>query len=315
MRTIIFGTAEIRKAAKIIRDGGLVAFPTETVYGLGANALDERATKKIFEAKGRPSDNPLIIHIASKRQLHKIARIPENRKEIVRVLINKFWPGPLTLILPKRKTVPKTVTGGLNTVAVRMPKNKIALELIKKAGVPIAAPSANISGKPSGTCFEHVLEDFDGKIDGIIKSRSCKIGVESTVLDLTSRVPTILRPGGVNYEELKRAIPKLKVAKGRGGKIKSPGMKYRHYSPNAKVILFEKNSKLENYKLGLEKKGKRVIVIYPESSLRFSRRLFKVFRECDKKKIDYILIPAIEKKGIGLAIMNRIEKAAASVVR
>ncbi|MCX8200132.1 MAG: L-threonylcarbamoyladenylate synthase [Candidatus Micrarchaeota archaeon] len=317
--TRIISPKQVRDAAEIIRKGGVVAFPTETVYGLGASALNPDAAKKIFKAKGRPSDNPLIVHIAGREQLKKVARIPKNKLAIVNKLIRKFWPGPLTLILPRKEIVPLEVTGGLGTVAVRMPKSRIALRLIRMAGVPIAAPSANISGKPSGTCFEHVYDDFNGKIDGIIKSRPCKIGVESTVLDLTSNVPFILRPGGVTYEQLRKVLPGIKIYthKRKVKVVKSPGMKYKHYSPKAKVLLFEDGEmrRIAEYKKRLERKGKRVVVISPKNSVAFSRKLFAMFRECDKKKIEYILMPAIEEKGIGLAIMNRIRKAASRILR
>ncbi|MGC8924010.1 MAG: L-threonylcarbamoyladenylate synthase [Candidatus Micrarchaeia archaeon] len=318
MHTKIFTKRELKDAADLIRKGELVAFPTETVYGLGADAFNPYAIKKIFEVKDRPSDNPLIVHIASKKQLYKIADVPVHLKKIVDKLAAKFWPGPLTIVLKKKKSIADEVSGGLDTVAVRMPNNRIALALIKKAGVPIAAPSANISGKPSSTCFEHVFDDFDGKIAGIIKAKDCKIGIESTVVDIVSEPPLVLRPGGVTVEQLKKIIPNIKVARHkRVVKARSPGMKYRHYSPNAKVILFKGSAvkKMLKYKEQLEKNGKIVIVIKPEGSVRFSKRLFKLFRQCDKKHIDYILIQAIPERGIGLAIMNRIKKAAYKVIK
>ena len=318
MKTEIFNSRQIKKAAKLIKKGELVAFPTETVYGLGANALDKDAVKKIFVAKGRPSDNPLIIHIARKDDLEKIAKIEPSKKVAVERLIKKIWPGPLTIILNKRDKIPLEVTGGLNTVAVRMPKNKIALDLIKYSGCPIAAPSANLSGKPSGTCFQHVFEDFDGRVSGIIKSKSCEIGLESTVIDLTTKNPVLLRPGGVSFEMLKKVLTNAEIqANTHKAKTKSPGMKYKHYSPEAKIILFEgfAHQKIPLYVKKYEIMNKKVKVILSKNTKEFSKNLFKIFRECDKKKIDYILISSVGETGIGLALMNRIRKAALEIIK
>jgi len=315
MRTKIFTSRQLKEAAQLIKQGELVAFPTETVYGLGANALDSKAVKKIFKVKGRPSDNPLIVHIAKKEQLYKIAYIkPETIK-----IIQKFWPGPLTIILKNKKNIPKEVTGGLDTIAVRMPKNKIALKLIELAGVPIAAPSANISGKPSGTSFEHVWEDFSGKIAGIIKAKRCEIGLESTVIDLTTKTPILLRPGGFDFEELSAVLPNLIFVsnkKIRIKKAKSPGMKYKHYSPNAKVILFEQRAinKMKSYQIKYKKLNKKVKIIISQKTKKFAKELFNIFRQCDKEKVDIILISSIDENKIGLAIMNRIKKAASKIV-
>ncbi len=231
----------IRQAVRLIRRGEVVAFPTETVYGLGANALNPSAVKKIFEAKGRPADNPLIIHIHNKKDLKKLARdIPE----ITEKIIEKFWPGPLTIVLKKSKIVPKITTGGLNTVAIRMPQNKIASLLIKEAGVPLAAPSANFFGRPSPTLAKHVSADLAGRISMILDGGKTKIGIESTVIDLTGKTPMLLRPGGVTLEQIQRLLGEIKIhpmIKGKKSKLihRSPGMKYKHYSPNAKVILIE----------------------------------------------------------------------------
>jgi L-threonylcarbamoyladenylate synthase len=313
METKILTYKQIQEAAELIKNGELVAFPTETVYGLGANALDKQAVQKIFRAKGRPSDNPLIVHIAQKEQLYQIAFVKPGVEDI----IERFWPGPLTIIL-KNKIAPKEVTGGLNTIAVRMPNNKIALELISLAGVPIAAPSANISGKPSGTSFKHVLEDFDGKIAGIIKSDPCEIGLESTVIDLTAKIPTLLRPGGLDFEELKKVLPNLIVASGEThDKVKSPGMKYKHYSPNAKIILFENclTEEMNAYRDRYEKRNKKTKLIITKKTKKFSKELFDMFRQSDKEGVDVILISSVEETGIGLAIMNRIRKAASQVIQ
>lgn len=317
MKTIIFSTKQIKKAAKIIKQGGLVAFPTETVYGLGANALDPKAIKKIFLAKGRPSDNPLIVHISDINDLYQITKISESKRELVHKVIDRFWPGPLTIILPKTSRVPFETSGGLNTVAVRMPSNKIALNLIKYSGFPIAAPSANISGKPSGTSFSHVFEDFNGKIDGIIKSKNCDIGLESTVVDLTTKLPILLRSGGVGFEDLKTVMPDLKITVNSKSKNnKSPGMKYKHYSPEAKIILFESSAyeKITIYTQKLKLQNKKIKVILSHKNKNIAKNLFKIFRQCDKDSVDYILISSVEETGIGLALMNRVRKAASEII-
>jgi L-threonylcarbamoyladenylate synthase len=318
MKTRIFSSKEVSLASELIKKGEVVVFPTETVYGIGANALDFKAVDKIFVSKGRPSDNPLIVHIARKEDVEKIARIPEGREELVSKLIDKFWPGPLTLILKKKKVVPKRVSGGLDSLAIRMPKNKIALNLIKYSKVPIAAPSANISGKPSGTCFEHVLEDFNGRVAGIIKSKPSKIGLESTVVDLTSKKILILRPGGISLEKLKKVIPEIEIGfKKKSKELKSPGMKYIHYSPEAKIFLFEEGAlvKMKQYKKKLEKQNKRVKIVRASNSLCFAKNLFKIFRNADKEEIEILLISSVGKKGIGLSINNRLRKAASKIIK
>jgi len=238
---------EISYAAKIIREGGLVAFPTETVYGLGADALNPKAVKGIFKAKKRPMDDPIIVHIYSNKEVYKLVNEDKVKrlKKIIEKLMKNFWPGPLTLILKKSEIVPEVVTAGLETIAIRMPSHPIARELIKFSKTSIAAPSANLFGKPSPTKAEHVKEDLYGRINLIIDGGETNIGVESTVLDLTSRIPTILRPGGITLEKLRNVLGEVKVhptLKGKNIKnlkIKSPGMKYRHYAPNAKVYLLQ----------------------------------------------------------------------------
>lgn len=327
----------IQRAAGIIQRGGLVAFPTETVYGLGANALNKKAVRKIFEAKKRPKDNPLIVHIADFRDLSKLARkIPKEAE----ILAKKFWPGPLTLVLFKKKIVPKEVVAGTNTVAVRMPQNKIALELIKTARVPIAAPSANLAGKPSPTTAQDVFEDLGGKVDLILDGGKTKIGLESTVVDLTINPPLILRPGGISFEQLKKVLKDLKLHPILLGKevkekiIKSPGMKYRHYAPKATLILAggenkEKIKKIQSLIFEHQKQGKKVGVacasenkkFYQKANLvlplgskknlkKIAQNLFRVFRQFDKKGIDIILAEIFSEKGIGFAIMHRLKKAA-----
>ena len=236
--TKIFQTDDnsISEAGKILRNGGLVAFPTETVYGLGANALMPDSVKKIYEAKGRPSDNPLIVHISDIDELMPlVCDINDNARK----LINAFMPGAFTIILKKSEIVPDTVTAGMDTVAVRFPENETAQRLIRTAGVPIAAPSANISGKPSPTRAVHVIEDMNGKIDGIINGEDCKVGVESTIVDATGEKPRILRPGGVTYDEICKIVPDTVIDKNilnsleEGEKPLCPGMNYKHYSPEA----------------------------------------------------------------------------------
>ncbi|MBA3044359.1 threonylcarbamoyl-AMP synthase, partial [archaeon] len=239
--------SKINISANIIKKGGTVAFPTETVYGLGANALNTKAVLKIFKAKNRPQDNPLIVHIDDRKEIYRLA---ESVSKKVEKLINKFWPDPLTLLLKKSKIVPYAVTGGLDTVAIRMPAHPVALALIKESETPIAAPSANLAGRPSPTAAEHVLEDLSGRIDAVIDGGKTRVGVESTILDMTGKYPTILRPGGVTAEELRKVLGVVRVHKLAKAEMKienavtlAPGMKYRHYAPKTKMILFEGKKK------------------------------------------------------------------------
>ncbi len=329
--------SKIRKAAKAIRHGKLVAFPTETVYGLGANALDPMAVKKIFEAKGRPSDNPLIIHISDRNDILFLAR---NIPPIAGRITQKFWPGPLTIVLKKSKIVPKITTGGLDTVAIRMPKNKIAQLLIKEAGIPLAAPSANFAGRPSPTMARHVLDDLEGRIGLIIDGGKTMIGIESTVVDLSGKTPVLLRPGGVTLEQLRKVVGRVVVHSTLIGKRsssihRSPGMKYRHYSPNAKIILIEGTKKKVNAKIlellnSFKRQRKKVGIMTMEKNFRhkadmkrhigtdhekIAANLFKTFREFDSKKIDIILAQGISEEGLGFGIMNRLRKAAHKKIR
>ncbi|MBW2988653.1 threonylcarbamoyl-AMP synthase [Candidatus Woesearchaeota archaeon] len=322
----------IKRAAKVLRGGGLVAFPTETVYGLGANALDAKAVAKIFKAKGRPSDNPIIVHVSNLKQLRDIVKgIPQSAKPLMR----RYWPGPLTLIFRKAQKVPDEVTAGLPTVAVRMPSHPVALALIDEAGVPVAAPSANLSGRPSPTTAEHVIEDLNGRVEVIIDSGSTDIGVESTVLDITKSPFTILRPGGVSLESLSqhtqvRLHPKLKDMEMEADEIpESPGMKYRHYAPKAKLIVLkgakEKISnaikelvhqfRLQGLRVGVlapfsGRYGANVTITCDGDKLRFANILFKALRKFDEEQVDIILVAGVKAAGIGRAIMNRLEKAA-----
>ena len=251
MKTKIFGQAGISEAAEILKGGGLVAFPTETVYGLGGNGLDKEAAKKIYAAKGRPSDNPLILHVSSIEEVYPLVKaLPEKAKK----LMEAFWPGPLTLVLPKSDLVPKESTGGLETVALRSPENALTLDLIRACGFPIAGPSANLSGRPSPTEASHVFEDLGGRIEGILEDGAVGIGVESTIVDLSENCPTLLRPGAITIEDLEEVLGEkvaidptlLGKSMAEGFTPKAPGMKYRHYAPKAEMILFKKKEEEEN---------------------------------------------------------------------
>jgi L-threonylcarbamoyladenylate synthase len=316
----------ILTAAEVLRRGGLVAFPTETVYGLGADAFNADAVKQIFVAKGRPLDNPMIVHIASVADLEALTtHVPEEANQ----LIERFWPGPLTLILQKSPAVPDDVTGGLDTVAVRMPQHKIALALIKALGHPIAAPSANLSGRPSGTTAGHVLRDFAGKIDMILDGGPVTVGVESTVLDLSRKPPAILRPGAVTQEDLVPLLGRVVMGRGAEGKKRSPGTRYRHYSPRARVTLVEPGDEkaiaklVDQYAKGKKKmavvarhftpsgRARPIVRIMPQELEEYARQIFAVLRELDELAVDEIIIEKTEEKGIGVAIMDRLKRAAA----
>lgn len=341
MNTIIInGTDDeaFSDAAKALREGMLVAFPTETVYGLGANALNTDAVNKIYEVKGRPSDNPLIVHIAEVSKLNElVAEIPE----AAALLIEAFWPGPLTMVFKKSTLVPDIITAGLDTVAVRMPDSPIAQKLIREADVPVAAPSANISGRPSPTASKHVIEDLIGRIEYIVDGGSCQVGVESTVLDVTTDIPIILRPGGITSEMLEKVLGKVctdPVLEIKGDiKPRSPGMKYRHYSPKAKMFLVsgepelvvKKINKLanENSQRGLRvgvlsslenaHKYKAEIIVNAGSvshADEIAARLYDSLRTFDEKKADIIYSEIFEEKGIGRAIMNRLRKASSGEI-
>lgn len=324
------------EAADIIRRGGLVAFPTETVYGLGANALDETASAKIYAAKGRPSDNPLIAHIADVKQLEEIA---EYIPEAADVLMKEYWPGPLTMIFRKKDIVPRGTTGGLDTVAVRMPDHPVARRLIEAAGVPIAAPSANISGKPSPTTAERTAEDMDGKIDMILDGGPCRIGIESTIVDMTEDIPVILRPGFITCEMLTDLLGHVEKDKaldaGNGEKFrpKAPGQKYRHYAPNAPMTLVEGDVEAVTEKIcrltaESVREGKLTGIICTDetrscytqgivksigsrSSLEsVAHNLYEILREFDETGVEVIYSEAFCSDELGYAVMNRMIKAA-----
>jgi L-threonylcarbamoyladenylate synthase len=321
---------KIRKAARVINKGGLVVFPTETVYGLGANAFDEKATLKIFDVKGRPSDNPLIVHISSLEMLEEVSKdVPK----IAFRLVKNLWPGPLTIIVKKSKKVPDTVTAGLETVAVRMPSHPVAKTLIELSGVPIAAPSANLSGKPSPTKFEHVFEDMFGKADVIIDGGETPFGLESTIIDLTKDPPVLLRPGPLTVEQIER-ICEIQVHEAATGKSHlerplSPGMKYRHYAPEKPLILVENLKKMEEvlkmYPNGILICPKEHAEFYRERKIKIlgsleneysiAHELFSVLREADKEDADVIIVEGLPEHGVLFAVMNRLRKAASEVIK
>ncbi len=325
----------IRRAGEILRAGGLVAFPTETVYGLGANALDEEAAGKIYAAKGRPSDNPLIVHIADWDAIGRIAKeIPPEAK----LLADAFWPGPLTMILKKSEEVPYATTGGLDTVAVRLPNHAVARALIRAGGGYVAAPSANTSGRPSPTKAEHVVEDMDGVIDMIIDGGDVEIGIESTIVDLTDGTPTILRPGYINQEMLGRVLGAVEVDRalsfeGANLRPKAPGMKYRHYAPKAQLFIVQGPQRQVRERINALAKenaaaGRSTGVIGTDESQAFytnalvksigsrqdegsiARHLFSILREFDDSEVNVIYSEAFDTPQMGQAIMNRLIKAA-----
>ena len=327
--------ASIKRAGDIIRSGGLVAFPTETVYGLGGDALNSRSSEKIYAAKGRPSDNPLIVHISEMGALDNIVReVPE----AARKLADAFWPGPLTMIMNKTDAVPSETTGGLDTVAIRMPNNKIALELIKASGGYIAAPSANTSGRPSPTVARYCVEDLSGKIEMIIDGGQVGIGLESTIVDLTSKVPMILRPGYITADMIKEVLGEVSIDRtiidsSSTLKPKAPGMKYKHYAPKGELTIVQGSMEdvigyINEKAAKAQASGRRVGVIGTdatkdryhadivkslgnrEDESTIAHELFKALREFDDDKVDIMFSESFEDSGIGQAIMNRLLKAA-----
>lgn len=324
----------MQSAAELLKQGRLVAFPTETVYGLGANGLDAEAVARIYQAKGRPADNPLILHIADRQELNQlVAEVPANAQ----VLIDAYWPGPLTVVLKKSAIIPDIVSGGLDTVAVRLPASKVARQLIALTGMPIAAPSANTSGRPSPTSAQDVLADLNGRIDGIIDAGICDIGVESTVIDCTTPVPTLLRPGGITLEMLMNTLGEVEIDPALGGSAecvpRSPGMKYTHYAPIAPMKLFEgaypqiADLMLQAIKAALDAGQKAGAIVSAETALRLpsavitavygsrqqpaeiAANLYTALRSFDDKGVDVIFTEGIAEQGLGLAIMNRLRKA------
>lgn len=330
METRIFNSSleSLKEAAELIEKGHTVIFPTETVYGLGANALSEEAVMGIYAAKGRPSDNPLIVHIAKIDDVYYLAsEVTGDAKK----LMDRFWPGPLTIILKKKPCVPDVVSAGLDTVGIRMPENETAREFIRECKLPIAAPSANISGKPSPTTFEHVFEDMNGRVSGIIKGEDCGVGVESTVIDMSGGVPTVLRPGGISVEQLSEVLGEVKISSELkdDGIPKAPGMKYKHYSPKAQVYIV--SGSVDDVSSFVNKRStmKRVAVMAfdgmeeifndgveflslgsrnnPQDS---AKKLFACLREGDRRGAEEIYAPEIPDDGLWRAVKNRLYKAA-----
>jgi L-threonylcarbamoyladenylate synthase len=332
----------IKQAATIIREGGLVAFPTETVYGLGADGLNPEAVKNIFVAKGRPNDNPLILHIAEGRDILCLARQADSDPRVPQ-LISRFWPGPLTLVLAKQKIIPDEVTAGLDTVAIRMPQHPVALALIRESGVPLAAPSANRSGYPSPTTGQHVYTDLGGRIEAILESGPTGVGVESTILDLSGDVPVILRPGGVTKEALVAVLGPVYLDPGLSDPRqipKAPGMKYKHYSPRAEVLLVQGArvkvaAKIKELTFQYSAQGKKVGLLLSTETWaelgaeterlpafyrcnlgstfqleEIARIIYSELRNCDLQGVEIILTEAYQIEGIGAALMNRLLKSA-----
>ena len=334
---------KVQIAARILKKGGLVAFPTETVYGLGADALNANAVKALFKAKKRPLDNPPIVHIEKIADACRLAaKVPPEAEK----LMKEFWPGPLTLVFERAKIVPEVTVAGLNTVAIRMPQNKIALGLIRESNCPIAAPSANLAGKPSPTSANHVFNDLNGRIDLILDGGSSRIGVESTVLDVSVTPPIVLRPGGTSFEELKKVICEVRLhpsviaeAETIVSEARSPGMKHKHYAPEAKLLLVEGSlvgvtAKIKELVANYSSKVCKIGVLATDETMaqysadvikslgsRFNlnviaQNLFKLLRQFDEEDVDIIIAEGLPAEGLGLAIMNRLRKASAySIIR
>lgn len=323
-------TEEIEEAAEIIAGGGLVAFPTETVYGLGADALNSEAVGRVYAAKGRPSDNPMIVHISSYDDMKRLTpKITKDMEKLMKV----FWPGAMTMIVERNPVIPDVTTGGLDTVGIRMPDHPVALELIAKAGCPIAAPSANLSGKPSPTAAQHVIDDLVGRVDAIICSDDCKFGIESTVIDMTGLIPMILRPGIITKEDLETALGKKVLLdptlnkrpdkfNNEDFKPKAPGMKYKHYAPKAQMIVFEGRrddveAAIDRERIEREALGQQVCVIIFDNGEQkaAAHQFFAKLREADREGADVILAAALREEGIGFSVMNRMLKSAGYNIR
>jgi L-threonylcarbamoyladenylate synthase len=327
---------KVRVAAKIIREGGLVAFPTETVYGLGADALNSKAVLALFEAKKRPLDNPPIVHVENVSDVYRLAKQVSPKAER---LMREFWPGPLTLVFKRSETVPEVTVAGLDTIAIRMPQHKVALALIRESDRPIAAPSANLAGRPSPTSAKHVFDDLNGRIDALLDGGPTRIGVESTVLDLSVDPPQVLRPGGTTLETLRKVVGDVKLHPFVVAdkelpieKTRSPGMKHKHYAPSAKVIIVEGAisaviAKVKELADAYGLKGVKVGVLATDETIgayradvvkslgsRFNlaviaQNLFRLLREFDAEGVDVIIAEGVPTEGLGLAVMNRLRKA------
>lgn len=323
--TKVGGYELLDEAARLIKEGEIVVFPTETVYGLGADATNEEAVKKIFAVKNRPSDNPFIVHVPSIEAIDKVAYINEDAKR----LFEAFSPGPITIVLPKKSSVPQSVTAGLDTVGIRIPAHPMALQLLDKCNCPIAAPSANTSKRVSPTKACYAMEDLSGKIPLILNGGDCDVGIESTVISLTTEIPTILRPGAITMEMLSKYLPKIINHKGEVVVAASPGMKYTHYAPIVPTFMFHKNSTAEAlYKRNTDK-GKKVVVLVKKSNLNATKDLnsismgetpqeiahniFSLLRECEKQ-YDVILVQALSNEGVEGSVMNRLIKSCRGMI-
>ena len=334
MKTIVLDpiadTTAIRRAADLLLAGEVVGMPTETVYGLAANALNETAVKKIFEAKGRPQDNPLIVHIADADALDQVST---NVPDAARRLAAAYWPGPLTMVLPRAACIPDTVTAGLSTVGVRLPAHPLARALIRQAGVPIAAPSANRSGRPSTTTSTHVLADMDGRIPAVLEGGPCQVGVESTIVSLTGDKPRLLRPGGISLEQLCAVLGEVEIDRalreqiGDDERVSAPGMKYRHYAPKAPVIVVCGDPELTAAYIQKHLTNETGVLCFTEFAYLFemhemrtmgtasdpitqARRIFDALRSFDETSVQEIYTQCPDDEGIGLAVANRLKKAA-----
>ena len=339
MDTRILGTDDkgITEAARILKEGGLVAFPTETVYGLGANAMDDEAVSKVYAAKGRPSDNPMIVHVAKPQDL---TLLTDNITDDMKKLAENFWPGPLTMVVQAKPQVSRITTGGLDTVAVRIPDNETTLKLIETAGMPLAGPSANLSGHPSPTSSNHVYDDLQGRIDAVIQGEICKVGIESTVVDMTSPAPVILRPGIVTAEDLEKVLGKKveldpavlqKPKISNNGKLleteddykpKAPGMKYKHYAPKAEMMIFVGEPEKVRLAIAAEKMARvefgqkvGVLIFDSDKPKEAAHDFLAQLRAFDKSGVDVILAAALKEDGVGLAVMNRMFKSAGYNIR
>ena len=328
METLILKTteADIAAAGEILKSGGLVALPTETVYGLAANAFDTQAVRRIYEVKGRPSDNPLIVHIADLEALPSlVSELPKSAEKLAAA----FWPGPLTMILNKADIIPDAASGGLDSVAIRFPENKTAREIIRAAGLPLAAPSANLSGKPSPTTFEHVFEDMNGKVEAIVEGESCNVGVESTIISLIGKKPRLLRPGGITVDELESVIGEIEIDSAvlermdERGKVRSPGMKYKHYCPKADITIID-SSPQEFVEYANERGVFALCFDEDEAELKIphisygprydsreqARRLFSALHRLDEEQAGQVFARIPKRTGVGLAVYNRLVRAA-----
>ncbi len=312
MQTIV--TSNVDLAASVIRSGGTVAFPTETVYGLGANVFDAVAVARIFEAKQRPADNPLIAHIAYLGQVRELAHsVPEHAGS----LMDAFFPGPLTIVLPKTERVPFVATAGLDTIGIRMPAFEMARSFLRECGVPVAAPSANLSGRPSPTTWEAVVEDLDGRIDCILAGEPTEIGLESTVVDCTGDGPVLLRKGSVSLADLQNVVSETRYAGTLStDTARSPGLRHKHYSPRAKVFLIDRRSEISDLRsgaghIGLHERNETFKATLVCGSVNeYAHSVFEFFRKCDRDGIDTIYCETVEESGIGAALMDRLRRAA-----